>query len=343
MIILMALGLLFVFVCCKGVEDTVSEVLSSSQSESDGTSSAVISFVSSKEGEESSDGFEDMFVAAAYEFLEALKNKDVIKLSSKSGVKSPEAYDFFKDIDIESYEAKNILSEADMRVFEVTLSITKSSHELFPVGESKWILKTGSAEDSAMRLFVPEGSNVNPIDYYSEHSKVVKFCERFSTEFGCFGTYTDFKKVFTDTESLKAIDYLASSLCRFLPEVEEYEDDTDDFGYGIPRKWLEEKAEKVLCITGVDLRESKLYIAENDTIEPGFLGANWDYCALVSEEYDEKSRLHTVVIDYYADCVFLVKAKTVKYTVRENEDKSLRLLSTENLYDSGYEVAGGTT
>lgn len=351
-IILTTLFTLFSFVCCKGGGHS-SEASSFARNEwwktfseksslpwaSERSSIMVSSWQSNEESSKESSTVSEMDndERRAYEFLEALKSKDVKKLCGMAGVISEEAYDFFKNTDVESYEMGRGVSYKYGKIFEVTLNITKSSHELFPVGESKWILDS-SGSSSGDVLFQPKGVELKRLlggNY--EFSDVVSFCENFSATFYCFGTYTDFKEICNEYREDKALDILTEGLIHFMPM-----DKGLDVSFGLPRKWFEEKAEKVLGITGVDFTKSQFYNAEKDAIVHDDHGGSWNYCTLVSEEYDEESKLHTVVLDFYADVSYLVKAKTVKYIVKENEDGSFRLLSTENLFDSGYEAARGS-
>ena len=42
------------------------------------------------------------------------------------------------------------------------------------------------------------------------------------------------------------------------------------------------------------------------------------FTTLSSSTYDQRTRTHTIVINYHADPAYLLVAKTMKYTLREN-------------------------
>jgi hypothetical protein len=72
-----------------------------------------------------------------------------------------------------------------------------------------------------------------------------------------------------------------------------------------------------------------------DNIEPLWLGAHVRDAVLVSETDN------SVVIDYYADSLLLVKAFTAEYHF--DTANGFRFTSIKNLYDSGLGVSGFTT
>ncbi len=60
--------------------------------------------------------------------------------------------------------------------------------------------------------------------------------------------------------------------------------------------------------------------------------------SLSSREYDPQTKQSAITLDYYSDSAHLLKGKTVKFIVKENEDKSFTMLSIEVLYDSDLEL-----
>ena len=67
-------------------------------------------------------------------------------------------------------------------------------------------------------------------------------------------------------------------------------------------------------IKDIDFAKSTYYNSIDKTLACPGHGGTWLFCNIVSSEFDEQSNSSTVIIDYYADCALLVKAKTVKYT-----------------------------
>lgn len=277
----------------------------------------------------------------ADEFLSCIKNNDADGLCDLAGVQSKDAFAFFREITVDSYE---ILETGKRDIdygkrYKVQFNTSKSSTELFPRGKSTWVLEVAFDESGPIAVFRLEDTQLNRVTW-CEQNDVVKFCYRFSTELGCYKTLTDFNKLVPAVENAEAFGWFCDGLLRFLPsskcgytKIEELAD----------RETLENMIEKVLGITNVNFKQSPHYNKEQDAIQLHFYGGHWKFCSLSSEKFDAQSKRHTVVLDFYADTALLVKAKTVKYLVQKNEDKSFTLVSTESLYDTGYEVAGGST
>lgn len=279
---------------------------------------------------------------AVIKFLDAFKNKDVEDFFSfidgmhnkKFNAYNSQAYSFIRDIDVDSYKILNEESENEENYpveFTIELSISKSGTDLFPIGISRWtIIFDPIAMISYVSLFRNAENEINYIDDADKNS-IAGFCRDFSFEMDCYKTMTDFNKLIPDNGTEEA-GYFCQSLIRCLPL-------TYDNDYGIKREQLEKAAKNVLGITELDVTKSKFYDQHMDLERIEILSGNWSACSLASEEFDSKSKQRIIIIDYYTDGAYLLKAKTMKYVVRENVDNSFTLISTELIYDSGYEIA----
>jgi len=291
----------------------------------------------------------------ATEFLNYMKNKDVKNIinyigvnntyysseySTKEKLKNMKPYLFFNDVELDSYKILEAVSYDTYIRVKATLNISKSGNELFPVGTSTWIIDVENLDRlNAIQLFKKANETINiisglNIECSEGTGDAVDFCQRFSTEFKCFETLTDFKKLVPNTKDRTAINSFCNALLRFLP-LSTYSEYDDRF----KRIQLENLAQSVLGITGFDFKKSPNYIKAEDSLSLSFLGGNTTFCSLSSEIFDLKTKQYTIVIDYYGDEAFILKAKTVKYIVRVNTDSSLTLLSTKLLFNNDAKLA----
>lgn len=291
---------------------------------------------------------EDEFVQKKAEltaklFLNYIKNKKVddiaVFIETGSDV-STGACSIFNEIDVDSYEyvAPYYSSYDGQTNFNVTLHISKSNSELFPVGTSRWILSTG------------EGMYGSPINYFRRANEVftpikgdslgnaVDFCYDVSNDLGCFETMDNFNKLITDAQSNGSIGWFGEYLVTIL--LKNRDGYYSDSAYPVKMTELETLAKKTFGITNIDFyKEISKYNSSDDTIDTrdGHGGA-WRLATLHSSNYDSSTRIRTIVIDFYSDNAYSLKSKTMEYTLRVNQDDSLTLLSTRLLYDSGYNM-----
>lgn len=281
----------------------------------------------------------------ANDFLTSLKNKDtegfisLINWIYSVEIKNEniQAYSFIQDIDIDSYKILKKETEkglyGNFERFTVELYISKSATELFPVGTSRWILDIDAPTYTYnVRLFKNVDKEINIVTE-KHQDNIVKFCCDFSFELNCYRTVTDFNTI-VPVSNDDANEYFWQGLIRCLPVT------LNEVG-AVSREELEMVVKKVLGITSIDVTKDVNYDVSSDSVPLVFNTASWYTCSLASKEFDSKTKHHVIVIDYYSDTAYLLKAKTIKYDVRENNDKSYSLISTELLFDSGYEIASG--
>lgn len=298
-----------------------------------------------------------------YEFLDALIAGDKEKLIALGGVKSPAAYEFWEGTDVAGYK---ILSRSPCErvgreeTFEVELDIKSSSHELFPVGKSVWNITTMYSESGYFEPLRPADvpyKDIKMITFSKEEfSAAVNFCYYFTVELDYYlhllpnsRTCGDFNQITPDIARKDAtysyysdkdkedITWFSTMMWRFIQKVSPgvTKDTYMDMA------WMEQRAEKILGITNADYTRSSAYDPSTGKLSERYLGGNWKFGSLVSEEKDDAGNT-VVVIDWYADTLMIAHTCTLKYTLYPTND-SFRLFQVEELFSNGYTIASGST
>jgi hypothetical protein len=276
---------------------------------------------------------------AVNELFKALTTNDSDYLELLTAAYSDEydAFEFIKDIKFDGFEIISSeyliepfmpLSENAEKSYVVTVNVLESTDERFPVGLNTYEITYYpggwggiGASYSALTRVGDEGKQTIWNGLGTEAiSENVRYCYLLSTELGYYigRETTDTFEVPDESPEMKA--GFHSSLLRFLSRIlpAEIEVATPEI--------LNEYAKKVFGF------ESEF---NEENFDSTWLGANCDEAVLVSETEN------SVTIDYYADCLLLVKAYTVKY----NFDKAdgFRFTSIEKIYDSGFDAANYST
>ena len=268
----------------------------------------------------------------AERFLSGIKNKDPQQLLDTIAAKDADAYKFLTDLKLESY---NIVEEIEVyssvMKYVVQLDITESNSDFFPVGRSSWELEVDYLFRGKVILFKPVGKDLNRLEFDNQN-KDVNFCADFF-------------------ELLEPYIISASDLNKMVPEIKDA-DSYNDFlelmiiflrRYGLPEEntpadSVMAEAKKVLGITEIDLQKYNQYHEDDRTVSTRMTSGIVHCGSLSSREYDPQTKQSAITLDYYSDSAHLLKGKTVKFIVKENEDKSFTMLSIEVLYDSDLEL-----
>ncbi len=273
------------------------------------------------------------FRSIADDFLTSLKNGETEKIIKFLNINAVGAYDFLKNVQIESYNitGENEIADSAVR-YKVELSVAKSGTLLFSTGKSLWDLEVRGHD---IALFQPS-DGINGRDFpICPDEKEALFCERFSTILNYFDTANDFNTIVPDPADRTLYNSFCHNLTAFL--LDDLPSESE--GGKILAKDVQKTAKKILGITSLDLTKFDAYKAEDNTITlndrgfPGYVGA------LSFKAKGKQEKEWIVIIDYYTDSAQLLKGRTVEYTVRENDDGSFTLLSTRKTYDSGYALA----
>lgn len=280
------------------------------------------------------------------EFMDGLLYHKPDVLVQYGGARSLSAYSFldgvcltdWEIIDFADYENSGEFQDNDkIYTFKIKMNISESSSELFPVGESVWLLDVSDTDKSYFSYFAPEDAEEKTVLADSvdslDASTAVKMCYAYTSAFDWIcgdDMVPDREAVDNRIEQER----LVCNLLEFCNYFDGEGGQTDsEMNYSV--QWLKDSAEKLLGITDLDFSGIPLYNSGEDTLKNNILKYSWGYAILDSEEYDEENGVHTVVMDWYADTIFLSKAFSVKYTLSDNSDGTMRLLSSEKLYDSG--------
>ncbi|MDR0946854.1 MAG: hypothetical protein LBM87_03785 [Ruminococcus sp.] len=276
------------------------------------------------------------------DFLNALCAKDKITLCQLGGAayEEYEAFDFIDGVNVVGYtidssEIMDLDQNGNYQMkYVFTLDISESDHEFFPVGETSYTVTT----DYDKFIFGPltqtgvEDTRVQFFDYLlnNELGDPVMSAYFFTAEMiPIYGRDSaDSFKVPTNSDQ-KAAFY--SAFARFISHMPHEMRDISNAEFPDEQRprTLTEAAKNIL---GLDMN----YTADND--EPLWLGANMPVATVVS--HTESDETTEVVLDFYADSLLLTKAFTVKYTL---EFPPFKIISIENLYDSGLAVSRYTT
>lgn len=245
------------------------------------------------------------------------------------------AYSFIEDFEIENYTiVDSHPGHFDGRKYMVELEVSESNTSYMPVGKSIWDVEVGIDEVSMVQLFKPHNEEVVVVRNLEDDSPA-HFVNRAAAMLRLTETIDDFNTIVPDVD---AENHLFDRFCIRMMKLligkfeNEYITATD----------LEAEVEKVFGITEVDFTKHSHYIPETDSMSFGAGGGSWTYNNLVSEDFDEKSGVNTIVIDFYADAAYILKAKTMKYEVMDNREEGFKMLSSELIYDSGYEPLYGS-
>lgn len=236
----------------------------------------------------------------------------------------PSAYSFFNDVVVESFTMSPTSSGSD---FKVTLNISKSSSKILPVGTSRWFL--GVVYDGFVFNF-RRANDSSSIFNWTTNGDLPDFCYDVTYFLTRFETMNNFNKLAQDAQKDGNFDSFCNCLIYILLSNGWDEDAT------LKSSEAEALAKITFGITNVDFRKCAMYNNADDTLRVDPAGYGYIPSTLVS--VTNNGRLRTVVIDYYSDPAYFLKAKTMEYVVRVNDDDSLSMLSTRLVYDSGFSV-----
>jgi hypothetical protein len=258
----------------------------------------------------------------------AIKTNDIKSLNLLGGTRSDGVYDFIKNIKFGNFTI-NSSKTADVegmtfppKTYNVTLSVLESNDSRFPVGNNTYEI---TALDAGF------GPYFNPLHLVSDKTNKVKITDMIETK-----TLSDNANVCYNLTLEMMPFYGRNSLDIFnIPD-----NDKDSFYNGlarffshipsiVPSASVETYDKTAKQLFGIDTAFNE------QNINPLWYGANMLDAVLVSET--DKS----VVIDYYADSLLLVKAFTVEYNFDTTNE--FRFISIKNLYDSGFEPSRYST
>lgn len=238
---------------------------------------------------------------------------------------------------------EKIITDGNFRYeVTVTMDVAESGSEFVTVGRDDYLMIYYPGED---RSFMPlrkvgglDESRLLPV--YGDSKPYIDFCTYYTAYFRDFfsgGTVEDLSapNVTYDTGNAVFCAYVASRVAGGFPN-------TDD---GIvPYDEFNRTLEKILGFSAdaIDAKSCMYYNADEDRIEIPGRGTSW-LCGWLTEDTEgSEEGTRVVTIDYYEDDFYLVKSRTVRYTLRNNDDDTYSMLKIERLFTSDRNILGGS-
>ncbi len=235
-------------------------------------------------------------------------------------------------------------SEDPFTRYEVTLTldVTESESEFIPVGTTDYLLVCSPGED---RLFLPlrkigELDESRLLPSYGGDKEYATFCTYYTAYFRDFFDGDVIEDLSAPETNL---DYIGSTVfCAYVAASRGGGFKDNNIGV-IPYDEFNETLEKILGFSAdaINAKNCPYYNIGTDCIEIPGRGTSW-LCGWLAEDVEgEEDGTRVVTIDYYEDDFYLVKARTVRYTVRENDDGTCSMLKIERLFTSDRDILGG--
>lgn len=239
-----------------------------------------------------------------------------------------EAYSFLNDFELTGYKILDSKPrQYDGMKYIVELEVSESNMEYIPNGNSIWDVEFGIDGPGVVQLFKRHDIEITHARF-SDRNSPENFAYGVATYLQIFETIDDFNSIVPDWTSKEP--YFDQFCFRMMKML------SDRFENGlVTAERLTEEVEKALGITDVDFTKHSHYDPETDSMSLRESGGSWMYESLVSLDFDEETGIHTVVLDFYTDAAFMLKAKTMKYEVMEMGIDGFRMISSELIYDSG--------
>lgn len=265
-------------------------------------------------------------------YLTALKEK---KLTEYFGFPMSD-YDYMKEpynkyfenityTDIKRSEVKCINTEYGTKyIYDITMVISESNKERFPVGESEWTASLLYGRDCWEVIICPKNEKLSTVDFTGRSNDAPSLCYEFEHNFRMLTDCEDISNLQPNREDEEEMYNFYYSISKFLWCIDCDDEVTEEEFYSY--------AEQYLGITGLDVNEFELYKSWGTEALMTPPKADGIDCGLVSHEQDETGE--TVVLEYYADDSHLVIAKKISYRLEKTE-KGLRLVSSKVIEDNG--------
>jgi hypothetical protein len=301
----------------------------------------------------------------AQTLLEAILQGNYIAVARLMSATSSDAYRFIEEMVVDSYEIVEAISTEYLRFYKIKLHVSRGDNTYFPVGESYWDLCVQPVEVTGpIRHFARshDESIIDESDIARITDKEIMCCYNFSLSLDVYQSATDFNTLF-HTPSQSSTDlynsYGTSWPSEDKPPFEQwwlnsrahraihyYLDTSPILSNNVSVDELNEYMLKTAGITNPDYSGSSYHRVEVNEhgeelefIECYGHGGNWKYWKPFSILFDDDSGIYTVVLDYYADQAMVVIAKTIQYQFTMLNDGAYSMISTELLYDSGFNMA----
>lgn len=246
--------------------------------------------------------------------------------------------DRFPRITLDSWQIVDERYENSLYRVTVRLEVSESESEFITVGTDDYMILYQPHED---RKFLP----LRKVGEFDEEKllpcwddkRYLDFCGNFS----CFFSELFERDVVTDFSEPDMSSASWWTLCNASQAARWYYPGLD---FVMTYDEFDKAMQSLYGFSAdaLEIKESNIYHAENDTIEVPPKGTSWLYGYLADESFDEETSIRTATMEYYADEFFLVPSQTYRYTVRENENGSYTMLKFERLFASDRGILSDT-
>lgn len=242
-----------------------------------------------------------------------------------------DAYSFLNSFELIGYKILDSnLGKYNVMRYTIELEVFESSTEFIQEGNSIWYVEIGVDGSSVVQLFRLDKEKELDHASFSDKNSPEYFVYRAATYLQLFETIDDFNDIVPDSDSKELyFDQFCVRMMKLLHNRFEN-------GY-ITAEALGEEVEKIFGITDVDFTKHSYYDSETDSMSFREGGGSWMFESLGSVDFDNETGIHTVIIDFYTDAAYILKAKTVKYEVMNMDEDGYKMISAELIYDSGYD------
>lgn len=224
----------------------------------------------------------------------------------------------------------------------VTMDVAESSSEFVPVGRGDYLMIYCPDEDSSFLPLRKVGGldESRLLPSYGDPKAYVDLCTYYTAYFRNFfsGDTIDDLSAPNAANSVESAVFCAYVAARRAGGFQ------GDYDHGIPYDEFNETLEKILGFSAdaIGAKNNPYYNADEDIIEIPGRGISW-ICGWLADDVDgDESGTRVVTIDYYEDDFYLVKSRTVRYTVRNNGDGTCSMLKIERLFTSDRNILAGT-
>lgn len=238
---------------------------------------------------------------------------------------------------------EKIITDGNFRYeVTVTMDVAESGSEFVTVGRDDYLMIYYPGED---RSFMPlrkagELDESRLLPSYGDPKSYIDFCTYYTAYFrDCFvgGTVEELSapNVAYDPGNAVFCAYVASRVAGGFPNTDDGVIPYDEFNGTL---------EKILGFSAdaIDAKSCSYYNADEDRIEIPGRGTSW-VCGWLADDADgDEDGTRVVTVDYYEDDFYLVKSRTVRYTIRNNDDGTCSMLKIERLFTSERGILAGT-
>ena len=260
--------------------------------------------------------------STAEKFINALIKKDKTTLKELALVYDDKALDYIDNVTFSSINAISIKENSNEFEYTVELNVSESKTDLFPTGKSTWKLISVNDENVGFN-FIKYFNNVNDkkVLFNDTNKSYILFCVECTKHFGKEETYNSFSEYLS--KNVSDSNYMNIYEVFYL---------TQEHSYDITPEDLKEFSKAKFGIENADFTKWSSYDKKSNSFTWG--RGNYTPFATVSSDKLGSDGIRTVVTDYYADSLLLVKAYSIEYKLEWKSDKDYKLISAK-LNDNG--------